>query len=126
MSEIYEYEVIPIDIDRHTTLRITTKNPNDKKQIVNITGAELVFQAKTELSTGASVLFELKNETAGGTGIEDVSGLVSGIYKLHITPDHLTGLDVGSKYWGETKMILSGKETTIFRERIVIMPSMVD
>lgn len=110
--------------DRHATLRITTKNPNTK-QAVNITGAALIFQCKENLNTGASALFELQNETAGGTGVEDYN-LESGVYKVHITPTNLTGLSINGTYWCETKMTLSGKDSTIFQKRFKVVPTLVD
>ena len=119
-------EKILLKTDRHSSLKITTRHPITKAY-PNITGAELTFQIKTELNTGATILVNLKNIAAGGasTQIEDFD-LTSGIYKLHITPDHLTGLDVGSTYWGETKMTLASKDETIFQRKILILPSMVD
>ena len=117
---------IPITIDRHTDLRITTKNPKTK-EYAYITGAALVFQAKLTLDTGATALFELKNATAGGNDsqISDYD-LTSGIYDVHITPTNLTGLSIGGTYWGETKMTLAGKDITIFQRQIAIMPTAVD
>lgn len=110
--------------DRHAVLRVTTKNPNTK-QVVNITGALLVFQVKQELITGATALFELKNELAGGTGVEDYM-TISGVYKLHITPDHLTGLSINGTYWCETKMTSGGKDSTIFQKKFKVVPTLVD
>lgn len=122
-----EPQGIPIRIDRHTPIRITTRNPYTKEQ-VNISGAALTFQTKNVLNTGAEVLIDLKNATAGGdaTQIEEVDALVSGVYRVHISPDNLTGLDVGGTYWCETKMTSGGKDATIFQEQIVILPSLVD
>ena len=119
---------IPLKWDRHATIRITTKNPNNRDQIVNISGAQLVFQCKDELSTGATVLFERKNTAAGGDSsqIEEVEALVSGVYRVHTTPDNLTGLSIGGTYWVETKMTSGGKDSTIFQEEIMILPSLVD
>lgn len=118
---------IPIPVDRHTTLRVTTRNPFTRRQ-VNITGASLIFQSKAVLNTGATVLFELKNETAGGSDseIEEVSGLVSGVYRLHISPSNLTGLNIGGTYWCETKMTSGGKDSTIFQEKLEIVATLVD
>ena len=118
---------IPLKVDRHAAIRITTRNPYTREQ-VNITGAELIFQCKLTLNTGAAILFERKNLTAGGdaTQIEEVDALVSGVYRVHTTPTNLTGLDIGGTYWCETKMTSGGKDATIFQEQIVILPSMVD
>lgn len=118
---------IPLKVDRHATIRITTRNPYTREQ-VNITGAHLVFQCKSDLNTGATVLFERKNLAAGGdtTQIEEVNALVSGVYRVHTTPDNLTGLSIAGTYWCETKMTSGGKDSTIFQEQIVILPSLVD
>ena len=120
MSDDY----VAVYADRHATIRITTKNPITK-QAVNITGAALVFQTKLELTTGSTALFELKNEIAGGTGIEDYM-TISGVYKLHITPDHLTGLGINGTYWCETKMTSGGKDSTIFQKKFKVIPTLVD
>lgn len=117
---------IPIAVDRHADLRITTKNPKTKKHSY-ITGAALVFQAKLTLDTGATALFELKNTAAGGNDSQiSEYDLTSGIYDVHITPTNLTGLSIGGTYWVETKMTLAEKDITIFQEQIVILPSLVD
>jgi len=117
---------IPIAVDRHTDLRITTRNPNTKEYAL-ITGAQLTFQAKATLDTGATVLFELKNTAAGG-GVSQISeyDLTSGIYDVHITPTNLTGLSIHGTYWVETKMTLASKDVTIFQRQIAILPSLVD
>lgn len=117
---------IPIIVDRHADLRITTINPKTKEHAY-ITGAALVFQSKLTLDTGAAVLFELKNATAGGSDsqLSDYD-LTSGIYDVHITPTNLTGLSIGGTYWVETKMTLAGKDVTIFQQQIAIMPTAVD
>lgn len=117
---------IPIAVDRHADLRITTKNPRTKEYVC-ITGAALIFQSKLTLDTGAAVLFELKNTTAGGSDSQlSEYNLTSGIYDVHITPTNLTGLSINGTYWVETKMTLGGKDSTIFQKQIVILPSLVD
>jgi len=118
---------IPFRVDRHNRIRITTRNPYTREQ-VNISGAHLTFQCKQTLNTGATVLFEKKNETAGGSSgqIEEIDGLVSGVYRVRSTPDDLTGLSIGATYWVETKMTSGGEDATIFQEQILILPSMVD
>jgi hypothetical protein len=121
---IMNEDYVAVYADRHATIRITTKNPNTKLP-VNITGALLVFQVKEDLITGSTALFELKNELASGTGVEDYM-TVSGVYKLHITPDHLTGLSINGTYWCETKMTSGGKDSTIFQKKFKVVPTLVD
>jgi len=109
--------------DRDITLKITTKNPITKV-VVDITGASLVFQIKISLDKNAAVLVERKNTAAGGgtTEIED-SDLTNGEYKVHLLPEHVA--DIG-KFFCETKMTLSSKESTIFQKRFNVLPVVID
>lgn len=109
--------------DRHSTLKITTKNPITKAVVV-MTGAALVFQIKASLDINAAALVEKKNATAGGdaTEIED-SDLTNGEYKVHLLPTNVADL---GKFFCEVKMTLALKETTIFQKRFNVVPVVID
>lgn len=109
--------------DRHATLKITTKNPITKV-VVNITGASLTFQIKSTLDKNAAILYEKKNIAAGGdaTEIED-SDLANGEYKVYLLPENVPTL---GKYFCETKMTLSSKDSTIFQEHFIVVATLVD
>lgn len=109
--------------DRHSTLKITTKNPITKV-VVDITGASLVFQIKQSLDINATALVERKNTAAGGdaTEIED-SNLTNGEYKVHLIPTHVADL---GKFFCEVKMTLAAKDTTIFQKRFNVVPVVID
>ena len=109
--------------DRHSTLKITTKNPITKV-VAPITGAALVFQIKTSLDKNATPLVEKQNSAAGGdaTEIED-SDLGNGEYKVHLEPTDVPNI---GKFFCEVKMTLSLKESTIFQKRFNVVPVVID
>ena len=121
-----DQDKVVVKYDRHATLKITTRHPITKAYM-DITDAQLVFQIKRNLDISEAVITEKKNQSAGGGGtqIEDYD-LSSGIYKVHLAPDDLTGLDIEGNYWCETKMTLSGKDSTIFQKQFTATKTLID
>ena len=117
---------VVVKYDRHATLKITTRHPKTKAYS-DIRNAVLVFQIKRNLDINEAVITDKKNQSAGGSSaeIEDYS-LISGIYKVHLAPDDLTGLDIDGSYWCETKMTLSGKDATIFQKPFMVTKTLID
>lgn len=109
--------------DRHTTLRITTRNKYTKEYLL-MTGAALTFEIKTSIDRNESALVQKQNTAAGGgsTEIEDYN-LTSGIYKVHLQPNDTSGL---GNFWCETKMSLASKETTILIAKFQVVPVVID
>lgn len=114
---------IVVDQDRHTTLRVTTRNKNTKDYLL-ITGASLTFEIKTSKDKNATALVQKQNTAAGGgpTELEDFN-LTSGIYKVHLAPDDTSGL---GNYWCETKMTLATKDSTILIAKFQVVPVVID
>ena len=114
---------IVVDQDRHATLKVFTKNKYTKKPLC-ITGASLVYQIKTKKNKWLPALVEKKNVLAGGSSseIEDYN-LASGIYKIHLEPDNVSGI---GNYWCETKMTIGGKDSTILKAVFSVVDSVID
>ena len=82
----------------------------------------ITFQIKETLDEDDDVLIELKNTGAGGgdTEIAEVDYTKSS-HRLKFDASDVDSIEVGY-YWGEAKIIISGKEYMFYQTRVNIHP----
>ena len=98
------------------TFLLTVRHKN--KQLAVLTGAEIRFTAKKNLSDSTPAI-QLKNTAAGGSSseIEDFD-LPHGQAKIHFSPSDTSSLASG-RYVYDVEVILAGKPYTVILPTVI-------